>query len=753
MTHHYLFNGSNNYVTFPAPASYLPQGDASRSVSFHIKPDNRWTDHWIFVYGNVANNEMFGVTFLVSTGGQKISIFGFNHDIHGGITLNNGTEYHVVATYDSATGVIKTYINGTLDIDTTTTNYNTGSGEFRLGNVSFEATYYYPGELSDVKVFNRAITPAEVATLGARGNVSSGKVFEAFCNEVYGDCIDIINANDGTTHGTLTNFYNPVAPSWASTYPKTGGIEHTIIELLAQIEQPGSGYLVCLSSAASAPSAAQVKAGQDANGDLLADNFRASTALIAATEGNFFTSKLTPGETYDIYLIAEATLLQSSPTLVTADALATGPTIPTEAEYLQRGKLSTKTIVNFRLNNGDSLGDTQDVTKLVTNMAQLTEKLSKSSVDVGGVILPKLSVRLDNTRGLWDIGGDYFGPGFVEKSLIEIETYNQIYTQHGAFSSAFSRAFDSGPGWRKISPSFKYRGLISTVNSVWDVKSKKLKLSLVDPSSLFATEKIEPGITSTGTFAHIIYQILNRNPFTRYMTVSAGNINPGYDLADVVDDVSELANKKVKDILDRIAYLSGSVYYINYDNEFIFESIYDASPSAVWNLTGNDFDVETLAYDWQGQYTAFKWDDGESTIIRSEMGYTDREEYQYRFREKKIDDKFVVLAVNRQLITDNLLLWHKHLKRWVALTSKWNPEAVINKYITLDVPKEAIAGDKYFVWNKSSWNAGKIWGLPSPGISFDSSIYWRVYAIKRDPLGAKMTIKCKIAGIGPDDNV
>jgi len=432
-------------------------------------------------------------------------------------------------------------------------------------------------------------------------------------------------------------------------------------------------------------------------------------------------------------------------------------TTPNNSEIVKRNSLFPSDIsVNFKLNNGSSLNSAQDITKYITKISDIKEKLTKSSVNAGGVILPDLNILLNNSRGKWNINGDFFSNGFVEKSVIEIELAQTFHSEYGAFDESFSEAFDTGAGYRKVLPSLKYRGIISTINSEWNIKSKKLKIALSSPATLFTAEKIEPGIISVDSFANVIYKILSRNPFIKYMTIDRANINPGYDIANIIDNPAEFVNKKVKDVLDEIAFLSGSIYYINYDNEFIFESIYNLNPSSVWNIRGNDIiSIDKLAFDWRGQYTSYVWDDTENDIIRSEMIFLDREAYQYRYREKKISSKYVLSDTNRQLIADNLLLWNQHLKRVVTFTCKWNPEIIINKYINLDIPTESIAGDEYMTWNNPghNWNAGLLWGIESPGESFDNSVFWRIIEVSKSVSGEKMRITARVAGINPDDNL
>jgi hypothetical protein len=90
----------------------------------------------------------------------------------------SGTWTHIVATYDSAASAPqkKLYINGVLDNSTTVSTallYDTSSsGDFFIG--SGGGGTYFDGTIDDVRVYNRAISAADVAALYAGANRVTG---------------------------------------------------------------------------------------------------------------------------------------------------------------------------------------------------------------------------------------------------------------------------------------------------------------------------------------------------------------------------------------------------------------------------------------------------------------------------------------------------------------------------------------------------------------------------------------------------
>jgi hypothetical protein len=105
-------------------------------------------------------------------------------------------------------------------------------------------------------------------------------------------------------------------PTWTATWPKAEQLSPTSITVRAQTNETGTAYYVVLADGATAPSAAQVKAGNDsANAPATAAG---SLALTANTEATGPVTGLTADTSYDVYFIAEDVVpnLQATPVLV-----------------------------------------------------------------------------------------------------------------------------------------------------------------------------------------------------------------------------------------------------------------------------------------------------------------------------------------------------------------------------------------------------------------------------------------------------
>jgi autotransporter-associated beta strand protein len=115
-------------------------------------------------------------------------------------------------------------------------------------------------------------------------------------------------------------------PSWVSGWPKADTATTNGFTARARIDEAGMAYFVVVNNGAPTPSAAQVKAGQDAGGTAALQS--GSLALAADTEGSSAVSGLLAGTPYDVYFAAEDAdeNLQSGATKVDVTTLGTPDT-------------------------------------------------------------------------------------------------------------------------------------------------------------------------------------------------------------------------------------------------------------------------------------------------------------------------------------------------------------------------------------------------------------------------------------------
>jgi len=149
-----LMNGSNNFSlslwfntdSFPASTSFL--------VSLVLF----WagTRAIYFVFGDSIPADQFSVRVNQNSTWQS--------PVQNNSTLSTGTWYNMLVTYNSSSGYIL-YQNGTsVDTSSTTgsissfTNINPEIGSLTIG----QGTRYYDGKISQILIYNRALTASEI---------------------------------------------------------------------------------------------------------------------------------------------------------------------------------------------------------------------------------------------------------------------------------------------------------------------------------------------------------------------------------------------------------------------------------------------------------------------------------------------------------------------------------------------------------------------------------------------------------------
>ena len=116
------------------------------------------------------------------------------------------------------------------------------------------------------------------------------------------------------------------APSWSSTYPQSGTVTTSSIQILARTDTNSTAYFLCLAAGSPMPSSEQVKAGKNALWVLQPGNSRGLVSLTANVDGNWTATSLGENIAYDIWVVAEdGTGLQASPTKVSMSTSGNAP--------------------------------------------------------------------------------------------------------------------------------------------------------------------------------------------------------------------------------------------------------------------------------------------------------------------------------------------------------------------------------------------------------------------------------------------
>lgn len=164
------FDGSNDYIDLTALGL---GGNKSRSVSVWVKADSLATNRPVFCYGNESTGQ--GFNFEIKTNGAILVGYYSRDWTTTTAPITTNTWHHIVITYNggltqdaSNTGI---YVNNVPLDKTSTGSYtgvaNTSNNSYEIGKrKSFR---YFDGQIDSVKVYDKALTQAEITALYNEG--------------------------------------------------------------------------------------------------------------------------------------------------------------------------------------------------------------------------------------------------------------------------------------------------------------------------------------------------------------------------------------------------------------------------------------------------------------------------------------------------------------------------------------------------------------------------------------------------------
>ncbi len=144
-----------------------PQGASARTLALWVKTTAAPTSQSLFTYGSFAVGKQFGLL----TSANNAFFVGFGADVPSSKNITDNVWHHVAATYDGAQ--LGLYVDG-VQVATKSIVLDTTGTDFAIGqSISQPGREPFAGSLSDVRIYNRVLTAAELtaaASLGANGN-------------------------------------------------------------------------------------------------------------------------------------------------------------------------------------------------------------------------------------------------------------------------------------------------------------------------------------------------------------------------------------------------------------------------------------------------------------------------------------------------------------------------------------------------------------------------------------------------------
>jgi hypothetical protein len=208
------FNGTNQYLSAPnAPSLDLTTFTVSVWVNFSSPPST-----YVTLISNYAGGVSDNYNLTLQGGNYQVCSFqdaGANFRSTGlGWVPTPGVWYQVACTFDGST--ISLYINGALAASSPQPyTPKVGTSGLTIGASHTHTTYFFPGTIDDIRVYNRALSATDIKTLytstgGGSGDINTGlKGYWKF-DEGSGTAANDSSGNNNA--GTLTN-----SPTWTTS--------------------------------------------------------------------------------------------------------------------------------------------------------------------------------------------------------------------------------------------------------------------------------------------------------------------------------------------------------------------------------------------------------------------------------------------------------------------------------------------------------------------------------------------------------
>ena len=162
---------SSGYFTFSANndtvnTSLIQNTSKAFSWSCWVRPDGTQPSYGTIMDNMTSSATYKGVTLMIISGEYVLALGGSSGNLtYTGTSATDNVWAHLVATFDGS-GNWNFYVNNTQILTTDKShNINLDSGlSIQLGNARYSGWDSFRGDISDVKVFDKALTDAEVTT-------------------------------------------------------------------------------------------------------------------------------------------------------------------------------------------------------------------------------------------------------------------------------------------------------------------------------------------------------------------------------------------------------------------------------------------------------------------------------------------------------------------------------------------------------------------------------------------------------------
>jgi hypothetical protein len=158
----YEFDGVDDYIM----TAYVPPAGSWAGITYSV-----WANADSFAvgtFGFVMGGNLTDLLIRRSTVGGSIQFFdGVSDFILSDAAFPTGAWVHIACTISATDDIMRMYVNGVLQADTTVSGaWQSFSTPIRLGwSLTAGATQYFDGLIDDTRIFNRALSAAEVLAI------------------------------------------------------------------------------------------------------------------------------------------------------------------------------------------------------------------------------------------------------------------------------------------------------------------------------------------------------------------------------------------------------------------------------------------------------------------------------------------------------------------------------------------------------------------------------------------------------------
>lgn len=155
----FSFDGSSNYITSSGVSdTLLNSGSWTMSAWVKFAQVSKGSDNGLFGHGSASTNSGLHLAERSS----KVYFGFYANDMSSNITLSSNVWYNITFVFDFTSKLKTICVNGVIDVSGGTVGYSGTGSNFTIGDYPWAMGNKMYGSLTNVQIYNRALTASEV---------------------------------------------------------------------------------------------------------------------------------------------------------------------------------------------------------------------------------------------------------------------------------------------------------------------------------------------------------------------------------------------------------------------------------------------------------------------------------------------------------------------------------------------------------------------------------------------------------------